>query len=183
MATTALMSGLEFDALPYEEGRRCELLEGELIPTASPTLEHQTVVQNLQVALVAHFKAHRGQGRVWSDAEFALDRDYRVRPVVFVLLEDRLSSVDRHKIPIPGAPDIAVEVISPSERAAADTQAKLEAYLRHGTQEVWQVFPKSKSVVIHRGAASTLLATGEHITTPLLNGFSLDPATLFQNNE
>jgi Uma2 family endonuclease len=74
-------------------------------------------------------------------------------------------------------------VISPSERAAADTQAKLEAYLRHGTQEVWQVFPKSKSVVIHRGAASTLLATGEHITTPLLNGFSLDPATLFQNNE
>ena len=36
MATTAVMSGLQFDALPYEEGRRWELLEGDLIEVPSP---------------------------------------------------------------------------------------------------------------------------------------------------
>jgi Uma2 family endonuclease len=45
------------------------------------------------------------------------------------------------RAPVPGSPDIAVEVISPSERAV-DTQAKLEAYLRYGAREVWQIYPK-----------------------------------------
>lgn len=37
-------TGIEFDALPYAEGRRWELLEGELIPVSSPTLKHQEIV-------------------------------------------------------------------------------------------------------------------------------------------
>ena len=47
MATTALMSGLQFDALPYEEGRRWELLEGDLIEVPSATLRYQLIVLRL----------------------------------------------------------------------------------------------------------------------------------------
>jgi hypothetical protein len=54
----------------------------------------------------------------------------------------------------------------------------LEAYLRHGVREVWQVYPAS--IVVYRGATGTHLAIGERLTTPLLNGFSLDPTMLFQ---
>ena len=44
MATTATMSGLQFDALPYEEGRRWELLEGDCIEVSSPTPRHQEII-------------------------------------------------------------------------------------------------------------------------------------------
>jgi Uma2 family endonuclease len=178
MATTAVMTGAQFDALPYEEGRRWELVDGELISVSSTTLKHQAIVQFIQVALALHFRANAEQGAAFADVEFALAENYRVRPDVFLLLHEHAMSLDWDKVPIPGAPDIAIEVISPSERAS-DSQQKVEAYLRHGTQEVWQVYPKLKSVVIHRGATSTTLTANEQVTTPLLPGFSLPVQSLF----
>jgi Uma2 family endonuclease len=180
MATTALMTGAQFDALPYDEGRLWELVDGELIPAPSPTIKHQGVVQTIQVAFVVHFAANPEQGSSFSDVEFALSENHRVRPDVFVLLHEHLQVVDQDKVPIPGAPDIAIEVISPSERSI-DSQLKVEAYLRYGTQEVWQVFPKTQSVVIHRGVNGTKLSGSEDITTPLLPGFSLPVQSLFQS--
>ena len=178
MATAAVMTGPEFDALPYEEGRQWELVGGELIPVPSPTARHQAIVQKIQYALMTYVTAHPGRRLVFADLEFTLDGDHRVRPDVLVLLEDRAALLDIDKVPVPGAPDIAVEVISPSERSY-DTQLKLEAYLRFGTQEVWQVYPKSKTVVVHRASASTTLSTGERLESPLLPGFALDIKSLF----
>lgn len=178
MATAAVMTGPEFDALPYEEGRQWELVGGELIPVPSPTLEHQLIVQRILLPLVVYLDARPGIGLAASDVEFALDSDHRVRPDVFVLLSDRLAAVDMQKVPVPGAPDIAVEVISPSERSF-DTQQKSQAYLRHGTQEVWQVYPKSKAIVVHRAGASTTLSTAERLESPLVPGFALDIKSLF----
>ncbi|HTA43853.1 MAG TPA: Uma2 family endonuclease [Bryobacteraceae bacterium] len=178
MATTAIMTGPEFDALPYEEGRRWELVGGELIPVPSTTLEHQAIMQEILFALMAYFRSRPEQGRAFTDVEFALDADHRVRPDILILLRDRLAAIDMQKVPVPGAPDIAVEVISPSERSF-DTQQKSQAYLRHGTQEVWQVYPKSKTIVVHRAGGSTTLSTGERLETPLLPGFALDVNSLF----
>jgi Uma2 family endonuclease len=125
-----------------------------------------------------HLDAHPGQGLALTDVEFALAENYRVRPDVLVLLRDRAVSLDTARVPVPGAPDLAIEIISPSERSP-DTQEKLEAYVRHGAREVWQVYPKSRSVVIHRGGASVILGVGERITTSLLPGFSLEIKALF----
>jgi len=94
-----------------------------------------------------------------------------------------------------GAPDIAVEMISPSERTseaqrkvdevispaerAYDTQQKLDDYLHYGTKEVWQVYPKSRSTMVYRGARKTKVTTGEQLITPPLPGFSLAVESLF----
>jgi Uma2 family endonuclease len=86
MATTAIITGAQFDALPYEEGRLWELVDGELIPMPSPTARHQYVVQNILIELALHFRAHPEQGTALADVEFALADNYRVRPDVFVLL-------------------------------------------------------------------------------------------------
>ena len=104
--------------------------------------------------------------------------DYRVRPDVLVLLPKAVAALDVNKVPVPGSPDIAIEVISPSERAS-DTRQKLDAYLQHGTSEVWQIYPKSKVVMIHGGSSATTLTVGQNITTPLLPGFSLPVQSLF----
>ena len=178
MAATALMTGADFDALPFEQGRLWELLGGERIPVSSPTPEHQLILQRILVALVLYFDANPRLGMTLTDVEFALADNYRVRPDILVLMGERADSLDLAKIPVPGAPDLAVEIISPSERAS-DTHEKLQAYVRYGTREVWQVYPKSKSVVIHRAGGSSTLTADLSLSSALLPGFSLEIAALF----
>jgi Uma2 family endonuclease len=179
MATTATMTGAQFDALPYEEGRRWELVGAELIAMPSPTPEHQMIVQRIMFELVLYLRNRQDEGIIaLADIEFALDRDYRVRPDVLVLTGDRARSLDWNKVPIAGAPDIAVEVISPSERAF-ESQQKVQAYLQYGSKEVWQFYPKSRTVVVHKAGMSRTFSSGEEITTELLADFSLKLAQVF----
>ena len=49
------MAGAQFDSLPYEEGRKWELLEGELIEVPSPTPEHQLIVSTFCASLRQYF--------------------------------------------------------------------------------------------------------------------------------
>jgi Uma2 family endonuclease len=140
------MSGAQFDALPYEEGRRWELLEGELIEVPSPTPEHQDIVYAILNALKLYLQEHRSQGAAYADVEFALADHVRLRPDVCVLLAEKARQLDRRRIPIPGAPDLAIEVISPSE-----SLGKIQSYLRHGAAEVWQVYPESRVLEIYKG--------------------------------
>jgi Uma2 family endonuclease len=176
MATTATMSGLQFDALPYEEGRRRELLEGDLIEVSSPTPRHQAVVFNILLMLRNYFAGRTGIAM--ADVEFALSDLLRLRPDVCVLLGERARQLDPDRVPVPGAPDLAVEVISPTERAT-ESHEKVLAYLRNGTAEVWQVFPKSRTVQIHRGTVSVSLDSSGHVTSDLLPGFAPVAASFF----
>ncbi|MGA3074710.1 MAG: Uma2 family endonuclease [Bryobacteraceae bacterium] len=144
MAAITTITGAQFDAMPYEEGRRWELVNGELISVSSPTPRHQDIVFEILLA-VRRYLQHR---------------------------------LNPDKVPIPGAPDIAIEVISPSERAS-ESHDKVLAYLRNGTTEVWQVYPKSRTVQIHRGEASRSLEWSQPIETHLLPGFALHLASLF----
>lgn len=84
----------------------------------------------------------------------------------------RAKKIDIDKVPVAEAPDLGIEIISLTERSL-DTHQKLESYLRAGAQEVWQIYPKSQSVVLHRDGAGVILAADRHLEFPLLPGFSL----------
>ena len=71
------MAGIQFDALRYQEGRRWELLEGDLVEVSSPTPEHQDIVFNLLAALKQYLK-EQSVGRAHQDVEFALSRQDRL---------------------------------------------------------------------------------------------------------
>ena len=129
-----ITTGAQFDAFAYEEGRLWELAGGELIAVSSPTPEHQSILQRILFALMVHLNANPSQGLVFTDVEFALTADDRLRPDVLVLLYPRAADLEMNRVPVPGAPDLAIEIISPSERNA-DTQKKLRTYLAHGTRE------------------------------------------------
>src|SRR5581483_2046048 len=109
------MTGAQFDALPYEEGRRWELVNGELIPAPNPTWAHQDFALAFNRAFEEYFKTGILKGASAHGVEFALTADDRVRPDVSVLAADKLDRLDLDRIPIPCAPDLAVEIISPSE--------------------------------------------------------------------
>jgi Uma2 family endonuclease len=171
MATTATMTGAQFDALPYEEGRRWELVNGELIAVPSPTWRHQDIAFEMHLALKQYFRTSGAKGLVAQDVEFAMTADDRVRPDVCVLLNEKADRLDLDKIPIPGAPDLAVEIISPSERTN-ESYGKVVRYLQCGTTEVWQVYPKLRTVHIYRRDKTYVVGPGESITSDLLPGLN-----------
>ena len=72
----------------------------------------------------------------------------------------------------PGAPDLAVEVVSPNDRAD-EVQDKVQDWLSHGTQLVWVVEPKTRTVTIYRpdGTANVLQATDTLDGEDVLPGF------------
>jgi Uma2 family endonuclease len=179
MAATTAMTGAQFDALPYEEVRRWELINGELIAMPGATPRHQYLVSRVLIALWFFIETAKNGALALPDVEFALTDLDRVRPDVCVLLKEKADRLDRDKIPIPGAPDIAIEVISPSE-SASESHEKVRVYLRNGTAEVWQVYPKSRTVQIHRREISHSFEADQHIATDLLPGFDLPLTSLFK---
>jgi Uma2 family endonuclease len=79
-----------------------------------------------------------------------------------------------------GAPDLAIEVISPSERST-DIQKKLREYLRHGVKQVWNIYPEQAEIVVHLadGSARTY-GLGDTISGgDLLPGLTLTVADVF----
>lgn len=182
MATAVTMTGLEFDALPFEQGRRLELLDGEIIPNGDalqmgrPTMEHPEIVFHVLLTLKQHLKT---QGAAVSlDCEFALTPDTRLSPDVWVVLPPRAGEMDRSKSPIPGAPDLAVEVISPSE-SAGTSMRKVDSYLDHGTREVWQVYPATREVVIHGADGQIRKCRGDESLASWLVADLLIPVSRF----
>jgi Uma2 family endonuclease len=178
MAAATTITGAQFDAMPDEEGRRWELVNGELISVPSPTWQHQDFESRILFALRCYLETSKISGLAGHDVEFALTDNDRVRPDVCVLLGDNARRLDPTKTPIPGAPDIAIEVISPSERAS-ESHDKVRAYLQNGTGEVWQVYPKSGTVLIHRGEMARSLEWSQPVETDLLPGFALELGALF----
>jgi Uma2 family endonuclease len=136
MAATTTITGAQFDAMPYEEGRQWELVDGDLISVSSPTPRHQDIVFEILLAVRRYLQQNKGSaGLAYQDVEFALTENDRVRPDVGVVLGEKSIRLNPDKVPIPGAPDIAIEVISPSERAS-ESHDKVLAYLRkrnHGS--------------------------------------------------
>lgn len=80
-----------------------------------------------------------GKGAAFADVEFALSDSSRLRPDICVLLAEKARQLDPDRVPVPGAPDIAIEVISPTERAgesgASESKDNIRAHLRNGAVE------------------------------------------------
>ncbi len=93
---------------------------------------------------------------------------------VSVLRTDRLNP--RNQKYTNGAPDLAIEVVSPSDKAS-DLNAKVDAYLKSGSKTVLVVFPESRSVMFHSDDSVRNLKGDQMIEDSLLPGFSTPVST------
>jgi len=105
-------------------------MENSLRSTA-PLWRHQDIVFGIVIPLRSYFE-RGGGGYACFDVEFALTDNRRVRPDVWVLLGEKARQIYKDKVPIPGAPDIAIEVITPTERTAGFKYAGGVYYLSTG---------------------------------------------------
>jgi Uma2 family endonuclease len=172
------VTGTEFDALPYEEGRRRELLDGELIDAPSPAPPHQIIASVVLLAIHKCLQTYPAKAIAVMSVELALSDDSRLRPDVCVLLPEKAGQLDFDLSPIPGAPDIAIEVISPTDRTV-ESHEKVHAFLKTGTAEVWQIYPDSRALEIYRNETTRSLTGDQQVITDLLPGFSAPLSSFF----
>ncbi len=134
-----------------EDGNRYEAIGGDLHVSPPPKNRHQWIGVNLFVAL--HDLLMRpGHGRLFSapvGVEFP-DTDEGVQPDILFVSTERLRIVTEDWIR--GAPDLVVEILSPST-ARRDRTVKRHLYERQGVAEYWIVDPDAKQVEVWRFAA------------------------------
>lgn len=135
----------EFARLPSEGSKRHEIIDGELFVTPSPTSRHQRIVTDI-VTLLNSFVRSNHLGEVFVsplDVLFA-EGDY-LEPDILFLRAGRSGVVtDRG---VEGAPDLVVEVLSPSTEAR-DRGIKLDRYRLYGVAEYWVVDPDARAVEV-----------------------------------
>ena len=174
------MSLAEFERLP-EDGMLHELIDGELTAVARPKWPHTWIATNIQEALT-EFAKPRQLGRTFPEAPFLLRDDppvLRVPDVSFVRTE-RLTP-PTHGGYVQTAPDLVVEIVSPSD-SAEEVREKVRQFLNAGTTVALVVYPKSREVAVYCADGSArVLNEHRSIELPdLLPGFSLPVAKVFE---
>lgn len=141
----------------YEDYRRTpdderyELLDGELIMVPAPRVDHQRVVLRLASALHA-FVEERGLGEVLvAPCDVVLSDTDVVQPDVLFVSRERAHVVVPENVR--GAPDLVVEVFSPST-GERDRTVKRALYARHGVREYWQVDAQARTVTVLRSSGA-----------------------------
>jgi Uma2 family endonuclease len=142
MATKTLLTILDYAALNEPGGARYELSEGELIVSPSATFFHNDMRDEFNARLRAFVKA-RKLGRVISEMDFQLGEDTIRRPDVAFISAARLEGADLERVPLPVAPDLVIEIVSPNDRAA-DLLVKVFQYRAAGSKAVWLFYPNTR---------------------------------------
>lgn len=129
--------------LAYQEEPRKELLNGEIVMMASPTVNHYQIAFNIVVAFQSYLKGKIC--RAFGDGvDVYLTEDDRVIPDAMIVCNKNIIKLDG----IHGAPDLIVEVLSPGT-AKNDKGYKKDLYEAAGVKEYWIVDPVSHSIEVY----------------------------------
>lgn len=135
----------DYYALPDE--RRVELIDGVFYDMAAPTVIHQKILGELHLLFRECADSHENQCEVFlSPCDVRLDCDDRtmVQPDLLVMCHP----YDIGAKAFQGAPDLTLEILSPSTRAK-DMLLKLYKYQNAGVREYWIVDPEKKAVLVY----------------------------------
>lgn len=166
-----------------DDGRRYEIIEGVLYMANAPNYDHQFTVgkvfyrlqqateeKGLGVVLTAPFEVHLAEST------------RPVQPDVLFIKQDRLPAPGTQIYE--GAPDLIVEVISPSS-IRLDRTVKFDAYERYGVMEYWLVDPKARLIEVYTWARGEYALFGQYtgddiVMSKLLDGLQIKASLLFQ---
>jgi Uma2 family endonuclease len=174
-----LLTAADFVELPGEAGYRRELVRGRIVREPGPAPEHGRIEVRLAAWLHAFVEAG-DLGVVLTNTGFVLATNpdtVRVPDLAFVA---------RHRIPgYTGScwrfgPDLAVEILSPSN-SASEMQEKVFEYLHAGSRAVWTVDPRRRTITVYKSARDirVLVEADEIAGDDVLPGFRLALTDLF----
>jgi Uma2 family endonuclease len=166
----------EFLALAKDMGH-IELVDGEVV-TVPTTLRHEDIGMNLTLLLAPVARKH---GRLFgSSAGYRMTNGNIRSPDLSFMRSERLPDGQAPETIGDGAPDRAVEILSPSERPGA-VYRKLGEYFDAGACQVWLIRPEARTVSIFGTSVDPLvLAEGDTLDGgDLLPGFACPVADIF----
>ena len=144
--TNRLLTAGDYFAMP-DTPERYELLEGRLVQMPAPRLDHQDVVGEMFVAFREVAREHGGRV-VLSPVDVELSERTVFQPDLAYIAAGGSAVAGEHVV---GAPDVVVEVASPSTRRY-DREKKLPLYALHGVREAWIVDLRAHTVTVHFAA-------------------------------
>lgn len=131
----------DYRSLP-DDGKRYEVIDGDLVAMGSPNVSHQRIARNLLVRL-ADFLDGKSCEPLIAPLDVKLSEANVFQPDLMVVCDpDKIR--DTH---IEGAPDVVVEILSPSS-ISIDRLKKLHLYAKFGVKEYWIVTPEPPLVEV-----------------------------------
>lgn len=177
MATTkTLMTVKEFMPL-FESGDGWyELVEGEVIAVSPGMFEHNRVRDRLLHQLMTFLESHKSGTAVAEQPFHLFGNTVRFPDVAFISAGREIPPRDFPQ----GGPDLAIEVISPSN-TLREMDQKVSGYFAAGCKRVWVVYPEEREVYIHGLRGVTRRTAEDLLDEPeLLPGFSIKVSSLFE---
>ncbi len=165
-----------------DDGHCYELVKGELHMAPPPGSEHGEVTMNLAGPLYQHVK-NNNLGVVYAaETGFKLESNpdtVRAPDVAFVQIES-VQQTGRLPGYRSGSPDLAVEVLSPSDRVSR-VEEKVSEWLEAGARMVWVVSPKLHTVTVYHSLTDIVTLTGKDTLDggDVVPGFQIKVAEIF----
>ncbi|MDJ1185223.1 Uma2 family endonuclease [Roseofilum casamattae] len=172
----------EFMSLP-QEGHRYEIVNGELVDMGNSGALHGNLAIILSSALFAIVNAQKLGALFDSSTAFKMKNGNKRSPDISFFAKERLQGMT--ELPtgfLEGAPDLAVEILSPGN-TVEETEAKITEYFDNGARLVWVISPTQHYVLVYRSAQEPdrLLKTIDALDgEEVIPGFTLPVADLFQ---
>lgn len=163
------------------EGAPYQLIGGKLVMTPAPTTFHQVVSMRLENAMVNFVRQHHLGLVLYAPVDVYLEETETYQPDIIFMARERLAIVERNRIN--GAPDLVVEILSPST-AYYDLKKKARTYAAHGVREYWIVDPEEKNIEVYTGREGQFILrqhvdqVGE-VSSTVLQGFAVEAAEIF----
>ncbi len=170
----------QFRALP-EDGKRYELVRGEVHLTPSPTTKHQLILYRLVASLHSYLSKNPVGKLLFAPLDVRLSPDTALQPDLIFVAEARAEIIGEDYIH--GSPDLVVEIFSPST-TAYDRATKLPLYAEAGVGEVWFMDPQAMTVEALKLQGSkylveATLARDATLTSACFPGWGLSLQALF----
>lgn len=161
-----------------EDGKRYEILDGELAAAPAPAPKHQIVSRNLEWVLHGHARKNAAGNVFNAPIDVILSPDTIVQPDLLFIRAGREAIVTERAIE--GAPDLVVEILSRSS-ARQDRVVKASLYARHGVTHYWLVDPEARTIELYEleGDAYRLIAKAasqETLRPSLFSGLEIRSA-------
>ena len=157
--TTRLMTADDLFDLT-DDGFRYELIRGELKKMSPAGQTHGEYASNVAISLGGYVKANRLGKMYIADTGFVLetDPDHVRAPDAAFISNERLEKIGESDRFVRGAPDVAIEVISPSDRYT-EVDEKVGDWLSAGCRAVIVVNPRRRTVNVHRSPTDVIILT------------------------
>ena len=173
----------DLQTFPEGDGKRYEIIDGELLVSPSPMDKHQLVLSNIH-GHIWTFLQEKAIGSVrFAPFDVVLSDVDVVEPDLLFLSSSRLDRLTRKNVQ--GAPDLVVEILSESTRRT-DEVRKRKLFERFDVLEYWIVDPELETVKVYRKTGDRFdrpielsSEAGDTLTTPLLSGFAVPLVKLF----